>query len=177
MKGDFIQTYTGNKFWPFDPKPEHVNIYDIAHSLSLLCRYNGHCKKLYSVAEHSILVARSLPKEFKLWGLMHDAAEAYFSDIPTPIKKSLSSIDAIESNIMHAICRAFDMPLEIPKEVEKADHAILVDEKEQVMDKQIHWNSLDLIKKPLGAKIDFLSPGNAESLFLTLFKIYNIKEQ
>ena len=80
--GSWLQTYTGIQFWPLDPRPEEIDIQDIAHALSLLCRFNGHCQRFYSVAEHSVHVSTILAPEFGLWGLLHDAAEAYLSDIP-----------------------------------------------------------------------------------------------
>lgn len=78
-----IQTYTGRKFWPLDPRPEDVCIEDIAHALSLKCRFGGHCKRFYSVAQHGALVCNTLNVNggrrspvLLMQGLMHDAAEA-----------------------------------------------------------------------------------------------------
>lgn len=55
--GDWMQTYTGLAFWPLDPRPEEINIDDISHALSMQCRYAGHCRTFYSVAEHSVWCA------------------------------------------------------------------------------------------------------------------------
>lgn len=55
--GDWMQTFTGRQFWPMDPRPEDLDILDIAHALSLLCRFGGHCQRFYSVAEHSVHVS------------------------------------------------------------------------------------------------------------------------
>ena len=68
-KGGWIQTYTGRQFWPMDPRSHEVFIEDIAHSLSMMCRYAGHCERFYSVAEHSILLARHVSYENKLAAL------------------------------------------------------------------------------------------------------------
>lgn len=88
---DFIETYTGRHFYPYHGCPE-FNILDIAHALSLCTRYNGHSARFYSVAEHSIMVA-NMVETFgtadPLQGLMHDATEAYLSDVPAPFKKHL----------------------------------------------------------------------------------------
>ena len=65
-KGDWILTYSGIEFWPLDPRPEDVRIEDIAHALSMQCRFAGHCDRFYSVAEHSIRVADLVPREDKL---------------------------------------------------------------------------------------------------------------
>ncbi len=88
---DYIETYTGLHFYPYNYRPE-FNILDIAHALSMCTRYNGHANRFYSVAEHSIMVA-NLMETFgtgnPLEGLMHDATEAYLSDVPAPFKKHL----------------------------------------------------------------------------------------
>ncbi|MBF0612521.1 MAG: hypothetical protein HQL55_15470, partial [Magnetococcales bacterium] len=78
---NWIQTFTGRQFWPLAPVLEHIHVQDIAHALSLLCRFNGHCQKFYSVAEHSLHVATILPPELAGWGLLHDASEAYLADL------------------------------------------------------------------------------------------------
>ena len=80
-KGDWFLTYTGRQFWPLDPRPEDICIRDIAHHLSLCCRFNGACRVHYSVAQHSVMVANILPAPLRFWGLMHDATEAYVGDM------------------------------------------------------------------------------------------------
>ena len=54
--GDWMQTYSGFQFWPLDPRPEEIHVIDIAHSLANQCRYAGHCREFYSVAQHSVLL-------------------------------------------------------------------------------------------------------------------------
>ncbi|MFG0247924.1 MAG: phosphohydrolase, partial [Phycisphaeraceae bacterium JB051] len=78
----WIQTYTGKAFYPLREDPGIIDIRDIAHALSLQCRFNGHCSDFYSVAQHSVHVSEVVPQAFALWGLLHDAAEAYMSDLP-----------------------------------------------------------------------------------------------
>jgi hypothetical protein len=85
-KGDWMQTYTGRQFWPIDPRADEIDIVDIAHALSQQCRFAGHCKSFYSVATHSWHTSNVCNSENALWGLLHDAAEAYLVDLPTPIK-------------------------------------------------------------------------------------------
>lgn len=82
-RGDWIQTFTGRPFWPLDPRPEDVAIEDIAHPLSNICRFTGHCRWFYSVAQHSIIMAELVG----LPGLLHDGSEAYATDVPRPIKR------------------------------------------------------------------------------------------
>ena len=84
-------TASGRDFLPTNIMPDEVQITDIAHALSLICRFGGHTVEHYSVAQHSLLVQRILDNmnaspEAQLAGLMHDAHEAYIGDIPTPIK-------------------------------------------------------------------------------------------
>lgn len=88
-----IRTFTDKKFYFLDIRPEHICIEDIAHSLSNICRYGGHCKQFYSVAEHSIACCDRMGNgedaSVRLWALLHDAAEAYIGDICKPLKTLL----------------------------------------------------------------------------------------
>jgi len=111
-KGDWIETYTGRQFRPFDPRPEDVCIEDIAHALSLLCRFNGQCRYFYSVGQHSLLCSelahkRGLGKRMELLMLLHDASEAYVSDVARPIKPFLNNFKDIEHKVQRAILDAF----------------------------------------------------------------------
>ena len=81
-RGEWIQTFSGGRFWPLDPRPEDVYIGDIAHALSMKCRYAGHTTFFYSVAEHSVHVCRHAPAEHKLWALLHDEGRQVF--LPHP---------------------------------------------------------------------------------------------
>jgi hypothetical protein len=165
--GDWIQTYLGGKFYTLDPRPEEVELEDIAHALSMTCRYNGHCERFYSVAEHSVLVARHLPLRFKLWGLLHDASEAYVNDINRPTKKYMPEYKTIEANIMIAICQRFDLDLREPPEVKAVDNGILQDECEQNMKKPpAEWHITD---PKLGIKLKFWTPPEAKYWFLETF--------
>ena len=79
-------TYTGKEFYPLDPNPADIDIKDIAHALSNCCRFAGHIKSFYSVAQHSVIVSELCEPENALAGLLHDASEAYLSDIARPVK-------------------------------------------------------------------------------------------
>src|ERR1700674_199080 len=84
----YMHTFWHHKFrvgWPLE---EDVCIEDIAHSLSLLCRFTGHVKQFYSVGEHSVRVSYLCPPEYQLWGLLHDAGECYAGDVNRPLKYS-----------------------------------------------------------------------------------------
>ena len=90
--GGWIQTYTGRRVDPLDVDPREVRLADIAHALSMKCRFSGHCKQFYSVAEHSVRVSVLLQLTYRhdikllLLGLLHDAAETYLPDIVAPLK-------------------------------------------------------------------------------------------
>jgi len=98
----WIETYTGKKLYFLEPKPEQIDIEDIATALSNECRFGGHTKSFYSVAEHSILVATICPAPLALVGLLHDASEAYLRDIASPIKQYLANYKELEEKLMNA---------------------------------------------------------------------------
>lgn len=113
-----------------DPKPSDVLFDDISHSLARICRYTGHTDRHYSVAEHSLLVARRVLRmtgdlEKAYAGLMHDAAEAYVGDICRPLKNTSpdleKALDAVENRVWGAITLKFGFPYNLPKEIHEAD--------------------------------------------------------
>ncbi|WP_421461326.1 hypothetical protein [Agrobacterium tumefaciens] len=168
--GDFMQTFTGRKYWPMSPRPHEVYIEDIAHSLGLQCRYAGHCIKFYSVAEHSVLIARHLAAkhapEVALAGLLHDAPEAYCVDIPRPLKPYLTNYRAIEQDNWLAVAARFGLPKELPREVHDADNRIIADELVNL--RQMPWHAR-YSGKELGVKLRYWSPEEAELEFLATF--------
>jgi hypothetical protein len=130
-KGSWIQTYTGKQFWPLDPRPEEIVLEDIARALSHQCRFSGHTKYFYSVAEHSVNVARLLDKEpegTRLWGLLHDASEAYLVDVPRPVKWFLPQYKEAEELLHQAIAERFGLGWPIPDAVHHADNVMLATE-------------------------------------------------
>ena len=146
-KGDFVETFTGRQFWPLDPRPEDVCIEDIAHSLSMQCRFNGHCSRFYSVAEHSIIVAKELGimgygSHMRLYGLLHDAAEAYCCDIPRPLKSLLVGYKEMETKIQDVIYAAlslFGPFIDEQKTVKDVDDALLRYEGRELMPNKNGW--------------------------------------
>lgn len=127
-RGGWIVTASGAKFWPLAPRPEEVNLFDIAAALSMTCRYRGHTSRFYSVAQHSMLVARHVAPENRLWALLHDAPEAYLCDLAAPIRDAFPEVMAAEKRLMAVICDAFGLPREMPAEVARVDREILGDE-------------------------------------------------
>ena len=143
-----ILTFTGKKFYFFDIKPESICIEDVAHSLSNLCRYGGHSKVFYSVAEHSIRCCDKGSNPIaRMWGLLHDASEAYIGDICSPFKSRLGidtnwahmHIGTYEALIIKAIASKFDLPWPMPEEVHDIDKALLYEEIETL------WNDEPII--------------------------------
>lgn len=119
-----IKTRSGIYIDLLDPDPKHIIIEDIAFALSNICRFTGHCN-FYSVAEHSINVCNNLEEEYKFCGLMHDATEAYLSDISTPLKQLLPEYKRIELNMWKIIAGKFELPFEMPEEVHFVDKLML----------------------------------------------------
>ena len=96
-----IMTHRKIMFDPFSPRAEDIHIADIAHSLSLLCRANGHFPHFYSVGQHCVLCmkeaeARGYSRRVQLGCLLHDASEAYLSDVTRPIKPLLPAYLEVE---------------------------------------------------------------------------------
>jgi 5'-deoxynucleotidase YfbR-like HD superfamily hydrolase len=109
-----IETYMGKWVNPLDMKVEDVDIYDIAHALSLAPRFAGHTPKLYSVAEHSVNVALILrgwkcTPNVQLEGLLHDGSEAYICDLPRPIKDMMPEYREIERRLQDTIYERFEL--------------------------------------------------------------------
>lgn len=89
-----IETYSGEAYDFATPAPASINLVDIAHALSNMCRFAGHTRRFYSVAEHSVLVSRIVEArggstKFQAAALLHDAHEAYVWDCPKPLKPLL----------------------------------------------------------------------------------------
>lgn len=173
MRGerDWINTYRGAKFWPCDPDPEEIDIHDVAHALSLQCRFTGHVKWFYSVAEHSVRVAEKCPPEDRLWGLLHDAAEAYLVDLARPVKHqpAMWAYRDAEYKLMSAVCTRFQLHPEQPASVTEADHRMLVTEASCLMNHHPDWLR-DWPYQPYEEVIHPMNPFEAERRFLGLFE-------
>lgn len=144
MMEPWIQTFTGKRVVPTNVGTDDVEIRDIAHSLSLINRFTGHTPKPYSVAQHSFLVSCLCPKEFRLWGLLHDAPEAYISDISRPLKlhfaaSSGSWLKDTERRVMDSICLKYNLQRDEPKCVKEADDTMLANEAFSFFGKTINY--------------------------------------
>lgn len=169
-----IRTFTGRLFYPLKPVANSLDIFDIAHSLSQMCRYAGHTLQFYSVAQHSVLVARTLQAghhdaDVVKWGLLHDASEAYLLDMPSPLKKMPGFGDgyrAAERKLMRVIIRKFGLtPIDEPEIVQFVDRKVLVTEQRDLMNGAVATFDME----PLATPIDPWVPIEAEAEFLELF--------
>uniref|UniRef100_I2Q2Q9 Phosphohydrolase n=1 Tax=Desulfovibrio sp. U5L TaxID=596152 RepID=I2Q2Q9_9BACT len=128
------QTFSGRAFDLVNPEPSMVAIKDIAQSLANQCRFNGHTRRYYSVAEHCLYVSRAMPtRQLRLIALLHDATEAYVGDMTTPLKALLPDFRVIEHRIWQAVCGRFRLPEEILVEVQIADQRMLSTEREYLL--------------------------------------------
>lgn len=139
MNGTTMQTFTGKLVDLSKFTADDVRLPDISHALSLINRFTGHSIRPYSVAQHSVLVSRLLSPEHALWGLMHDASEAYLGDVATPLKNMLPGYRELEERVQRAIAKHFHMRLPIPPEVKRADLTALLTEKRDLMTCEHDW--------------------------------------
>ena len=166
--GDWMCTFTGIQYYPADPRSDDVKLMDIAHALSMLCRFTGHCREFYSVAEHSVLVSQIVPREYALVGLLHDATEAYISDVNRPLKQSLPDYKRIEDINWRVIAEKFRCPIVMPDSVHLADVAVLKTEARALMPDAAHqWN---LPGQAASVAIRCLPPRDAKNVFIDRFE-------
>lgn len=163
----WIQTYTGKQFYPCNPRVSDIDIEDIAHALSLLCRFTGHCKQFYSVAQHSVLAA-AYCDDYQLWALLHDASEAYVSDVAKPIKGQLAGYEDIETGVMAAIAARFNLTWPMPAEIKLVDSRLLATEQRDLMNPcAVSWSGMS---PPYPNEIQPWSSDLAKHVFLEVFR-------
>lgn len=176
-----IQTFTGEAYDFDNPDPATIRLRDIAHALSNACRYAGHTSRFYSVAEHSILVTKTLES----WGydeawqrvaLMHDASEAYVWDCPKPFKPLLGeTFGQFSEKADVAICEAMGLPDPErfhSKTLKTADVTVLIAEARELMHHGPEaWSAWEesyakMPPLPKELRIATLEPRQAEESFL-----------
>lgn len=178
-RGANIQTYSGRPFYVLDPRVEEIEIVDVAHALSNLCRFTGHSLRFLSVAEHSIIVSEILRHdgcsiEVQMQGLLHDAVEAYVGDFSSPLKQNYPILREIQHNVSKTVHAAFGLPEHLDPAVREADLLCLDIERRHNMAKSatVKWGNLPDSSR-FDSEIDLLcmQPGRAETAFLDLFKV------
>lgn len=138
-----IQTYSGRYINVFEPDPEDIDIGDIAHALSFVCRWGGHIPVFHSVATHSIHCCQLAPDEIKLQMLLHDGGEAYIGDLASPIKKRMFDYQEVENKLMGVIANKFGFEWPMSKEAHTIDKQVLEMEWQRLkcknMDVHLPW--------------------------------------
>lgn len=176
---NYIETFTGVKFDFLNPQIEQINIEDIAHSLAMQCRFTGHSNDFYSIAQHCILVAELCPDEYKLYGLLHDASEAYLTDVASPVKPFLQNYKMMECKIMKSIVEKYSLSEFFPEEVHLADmNALRVEIKQLMHSGGEGWAINKILTTPLpDFKIEYMSPREAKVEFIKKFNELTSGEQ
>ena len=166
----YVSTFSGNRFYPLEPRIDHVAIEDIAHGLAYQCRFNGQTCEFYSVAQHSLVVASLVTPELRLAALLHDAAEAYLGDMVKPLKVLLPEFGAIEDKVTLLIGQAFGVDFSDYGPIKQADLIALATEKRDLMPHSVErWAYLDLVRA-LPDPIVPMSPRDAKMAFLAEFE-------
>ena len=159
-----------DRYYFFNHPSVNVTLNAVARGLANTCRFGGQCQQFYSVAEHSIYVSRLVPAPLALWGLMHDASEAFIGDMPKPLKEVLPDYKALEKRIEGPILAAFGLEGAMPREVKDADMAMLSVEQVQVMANHDPWSwTIHTDDAHSRIKVAFLSPQEAYEAFVQRF--------
>lgn len=132
-RGHNMCTRSGMAFFPLGAKEEEILVEDIAHGLSMQCRYNGHTVKFYSVAQHCWLASQYAPAGLEFEALMHDAAEAYIGDIISPLKVALPDYARIEKELDATIRRRFGLPVKHSPEIKEIDTRLAITERRDLL--------------------------------------------
>ncbi len=172
---NWIQVYSGLRFWPTNPDINGILLPDIAHALGFQCRYGGHTRKFYSVAQHCVLVSHLVKEsavELKLAGLMHDATEAYLIDLPRPVKVQMPEYKAIENKLAELIAKKFGLTMADFEAVKKYDEEALSIEAESLM-APLHpdWyiSGMQTMTPSTVKLTEYWAPEKAERMFLERF--------
>jgi len=167
-----ILTHSGLSFNLLEPNPDLIEIEDIAHALSNLCRFTGHTNRFYSVAEHSVRASQHVHRDFAFEALLHDATEAYLGDVSSPLKAQLHEYRNIEFRLDCCIRQHFGLPMKQSYQVKQADLAMLATERAHLMPATgEHWPLLDGIEPAAPIHITWV-PNQAFDFFMDHFHIY-----
>lgn len=135
----WLTTYTGKKFYPLNPKIEDIDILDIAHHLSLICRFTGACRIHYSVAEHSVRGIPLVPKDQRLAFLLHDSPEAYMADLGRGVKLAFPDYKVYENKLLSCILQKFGVTNYDYYAIKKVDNILLNTEGRDLLPNTNGW--------------------------------------
>jgi uncharacterized protein len=169
--GPYLQTVSGRWVNPFDPDPEQLDAGDIARALANLCRFGGHSRSFYSVAQHSVIVSRLVEErtgdaQDAFAALMHDATEAYLGDMPHPLKHRSplgTAYKAAEDHLEQALRDRFNIKPDVP-EIKRVDKALLAAERRAFSAERWHWPELEGVE-PLDVELAAWPPDEAARAF------------
>lgn len=165
-RGDWFISFTGRQLNALEPKPDDIDLRDIAHHLSMVCRYGGACPRFYSVAAHSMYVADLLSEDLKREGLMHDSSEAYLGDMIKAVKVYCPDYRELEEKWERAIQVRFQLRagVDVKAAVKRADISALLAERRDVFNDPREY--LDERSKPGALLCRTSSPEADERAFL-----------
>lgn len=171
---DHVVNFTGSKFNVFNPRPEDVNIADIAHALSMICRYNGHTDRFYTVAEHCVVASLCGPPENALPILLHDSPEAYMKDIVDPHKVHFTT-DYVEKEMEILMTILVGLQLDGFSDgdwaaIKEADMRMRATERDQLLKRSGHMVHIPEGCEPYDVKLACLDPRRAKIEFIERFK-------
>lgn len=164
-----ILTSTGRYFNLLQPSHHHIEIGEIAHALGNICRFTGHVREFYSVAQHSYHASYLVPPEHALAALLHDAAEAYVGDVASPLKHLLPDYQGIEARVEAAVFKRFNIDTPLDPCIKRADLIMLATEKRDLMPEHLDdWDCLAGIA-PMPQPLVPMAPPTARYCFLDRF--------
>lgn len=167
MRPDILIS-NGEYFNLLAPEQSQFGIEEIAHALSHICRFTGHVREFYSVAQHAFYVSLIVPPDQAMAGLLHDAAEAFIGDVASPLKRLLPDYKSLERRVETAVFARFGLPAELSPEVKLADLCLLATEKRDLMPAHKdawEWESIANVR-PMPQTINPWQPSMAKQMFL-----------
>jgi len=176
LDDQWISLLSGATFNYNKPEESDVTLQDLAYALSNVCRFSGHLPRFYSVAQHLVNTSYIVSPENAYSALMHDTAEAFTNDLPTPLKWAFPIFKELEVKIESAMAKRFGFEYPYPPEVKEADTIMLMLEKYHVKQCDQHWPMYDKYTReyvaPYLDKVDLTSwrPSIARNKFLARFE-------
>jgi hypothetical protein len=171
-RGPWINTVSGRRFHPLDPRPDEIDAEDIGWSLSMVCRFNGGLRQFFSVAQHCVMVANHVPPEHAFAGLLHDASEAYLGDVVTPLKAILDGrYKSLENSVGKAIFERFGLSWPMCPEIKVADQRAVATEIRDLTPASVYWKPGT---EPYPGKIRAWSQEEAFLTWMNWFKYHQV---